>query len=900
MSNLSNKRRHFIKQSAILTAGVLSSRLPSSASNFIQKKISLLDNKMDENSIKYLYERGTITTYLKSKNELQYIGMPVGGINTGTLYLGGDGRLWLWDIFNTNQEGINPLDVSWDSELHEGKIVRSRDGSAYVAPPTANEIRPLEQGFAIKISHQGKTIIKELREEDWQEVAFEATYPVGKIKYTDASLPIEITMLACSPFIPLDENKSGLPATIFSIQIKNTSANEISLDIAGWLENKTAPYSGLPGSQMRTNTKYKAEHSVGVYSTITNILLHKTKIETAFDYGTLCLTSLQKNAITGTSIKSANSADVFTINTSESTTKSAAQKLIGNIVNSLNIAAGETTKVEYIISWHSPNLVIGNGKKLPVEDSGRFYVNQFQNAKEVADYVAINFKDLFSKTLLWQKNWYDSTLPYWFLDRTFLNISTLATTTSHRFKSGRYWAWEGVGSCAGNCTHVWQYAQAVGRIFPRMEKDNRQRVDLGIALREDGGISFRAEFDKRPAIDGQAGTILRVYREHKMSADNNFLEKNWKNIKRATQFIINQDKNKDGMTDTPMENTLDAIWDGEIAWIVGLCIAGVQAGYLMALEMKDNDFATVCKKYVDAGKKNMEQQLFNGEYFIHKPDVEKGRKKIGSYNTCHIDQVYGQSWAFQLGMERVIEKEKTLSALRSLWKHNFKEDVGSYIQEHKGGRPYALAGEGGMVMNTNPKNEPKPYGDDVTWQMGYFHECMSGFEHQVASHLIAEGMVDEGLILTRKIHDRYHASKRNPFNEIECSDHYARAMASYGTFLMACGFDYHGPKGYIRFAPKWNKENFKAPFTVAEGWGSYSQKLNNALQEHSFTIKYGSLKLNTISLEKISSKKVQHVTAMLGTQKVDCKFLQKENTIHIILNSIIKINENESFTVYVK
>ena len=29
------------------------------------------------------------------------------------------------------------------------------------------------------------------------------------------------------------------------------------------------------------------------------------------------------------------------------------------------------------------------------------------------------------------------------------------------------------------------------------------------------------------------------------------------------------------MEDTPMENTLDALWSGEISWIVGLCIAAV-------------------------------------------------------------------------------------------------------------------------------------------------------------------------------------------------------------------------------------------------------------------------------------------------------------------------------------
>ncbi len=329
--------------------------------------------------------------------------------------------------------------------------------------------------------------------------------------------------------------------------------------------------------------------------------------------------------------------------------------------------------------------------------------------------------------------------------------------------------------------------------------------------------------------------------------------------------MLAQDKNGDGLTDTPMENTLDAVWVGEIAWIAGLCIAAAKAAQLMAEEVGDDAFARTCKSYVDNGNKNMDK-LFNGEYFIHRPDAIQGRKKLGSYNTCHIDQVYGQSWAFQAGLGRLWDKEKTLSALRSLWKYNFAPDVGPYIKTHTGGRPYALAGEAGMVMNTNPKNEAKPYGDDVTWQLGYFHECMSGFEHQVASHMMAEGMVEEALVLTRAVHDRYHGAKRNPFNEIECSDHYARAMASYGTFITACGFEYHGPKGFIRFAPKWNKENFKAAFTVAEGWGSYSQKKSLNGQEHQFEMKYGSLKLSKLGLEKYNTQKASKVSVMLGTK----------------------------------
>ena len=171
---------------------------------------------------------------------------------------------------------------------------------------------------------------------------------------------------------------------------------------------------------------------------------------------------------------------------------------------------------------------------------------------------------------LWCDTWYEqSTLPYWFLERTLLNISTLATTTVHRFQSGRFYAWEGIGSCPGTCNHVWQYAQAVGRMFPALERDTRERVDLGIAFHDDGHIGFRGEYDTQPAVDGQAGRILGIYREHQMSATDAFLKRNWPKTKHAIEFLLKQDTNSDGMTDTQLENTLDAKWPGEIAWIVG-------------------------------------------------------------------------------------------------------------------------------------------------------------------------------------------------------------------------------------------------------------------------------------------------------------------------------------------
>ena len=892
------KRRDFLKNTGILTAGLLAGRMPVIAGPFLPGELNgyqiPLDKKLDPEWIKSLYKRGTVTTYRKSKNELQYIGMPVGGIHCGMLYLRGDGRLWLWDIFNKNQEGVEPKELKWDNGTAPGKKVLPRDGSAYVAP--AKNIFPLEQGFAVKIEFAGKSIIKKMQEEDWDEIIFEATYPIATIRYIDKTLPVEISLEVYSPFIALDEENSGLPATIYSFSFTNTSATPVKISVLGWLENKTAPDTAKVETHERVNTALSGKGLCGVEGSVrdksgtpTNLLLQR-------DYGTLSIASLNAATKTTTSLPWPLDDKAFDSGAEKEVVKATDEKLIGAVINHYQLLPGKKVSPNFVIAWHFPHLQLKG-----IEGKGRYYNNKFKTSGAVSLYIKEHFKKLSSQSKLWKQTWYDSTLPWWFLERTFLNISTLATTTCHRFESGRFYAWEGVGCCPGTCTHVWQYAQAIGRIFPALERDTRERIDLGWAFVEESGmIWYRAEAAKSAAIDGQAGTILRIYREHQMSSDDAFLRSNWSKIKKTIQYVINQDKNKDGMEDTPLENTLDAVWDGEIAWIVGLCIAAVKAGGQMAEEMDDAAFAAVCKKFVDEGRMNMEEKLFNGEYFIHRPDAEKGRKKLGSYNTCHIDQVYGQSWAFQAGLGRILDEEKTRTALEHLWKYNFTPDVGPYIKEHTGGRPYALAGEGGMIMNTNPANEAKPYGENVTWQLGYFHECMSGFEHQVASHMMAEGMTDEALVMTRMIHDRYHAYKRNPFNEVECSDHYARAMASYGTFVTACGFEYHGPKGYIAFAPKWNADNFKAPFVTAKGWGTYSQKKEGSSQVHRFDLKYGSLQLKKVRLEKLNNQLAQKVSLIIGSQKLTTQFKQEGTSLLVELNKPLLLQTNQHLIIHIQ
>ncbi len=87
----------------------------------------------------------------------------------------------------------------------------------------------------------------------------------------------------------------------------------------------------------------------------------------------------------------------------------------------MTLEAGQQATATFVIAWHFPRLLL--------KDGGRFYATRFLDAAAVAEHLAANFTRLHAQTRLWHDTWYDSTLPYWFLDRTLLNTSILATST---------------------------------------------------------------------------------------------------------------------------------------------------------------------------------------------------------------------------------------------------------------------------------------------------------------------------------------------------------------------------------------------------------------------------------------------------------------------------------------
>ncbi len=571
-------------------------------------------------------------------------------------------------------------------------------------------------------------------------------------------------------------------------------------------------------------------------------------------------------------------------------------RLRGSLRRRWKLAPGQETTAVFVVTWRFPNLHLP-GFARPV---GRWYATRFADAAAVAEYVAEHFDRLAKQTRLWRDVWYDSTLPYWLLDRLFTNASILATSTSHRFANGRFYGWEGVGCCVGTCTHVWHYAHAAARLFPELERSAREMQDFGTAWEDSGLVRFRGETaGDTYATDGQCGVVLRCYREHQMSADDAFLKRNWPKIKKAMEYLISHDTDHDGVLKDAQPNTLDTAYYGPNSAMTSLYLAALRAAEEMAHEIGDDEFAKKVRPIFESGSAKVPADLWNGEYFYHKPDPKHPEAlKIG--DGCFIDQVFGQSWAFQVGLGRILPEEKTRQALKSLWKYNWTPDVGPYRKVYPNGRWYAMPGEGGLIMCTWPKGgrvgtDGKVYAGFA----GYFNECMNGFEYQAAGHMIWEGLLTEGLSVCRSLHERHNASRRNPWNEVECGDHYARSMASYGVYLAACGFEYHGPKGHLGFAPRLGPDDFRSAFTAAEGWGTIAQKRENGTQRQTIEVRWGKLRLASLAFAVAEGLKATKVSVKVGDKAVEAEHAADGERVRITLARPVTLAEGEHMEVLI-
>jgi uncharacterized protein (DUF608 family) len=793
---------------------------------------------------------------------LLQIAMPMGGIGSGCVCLAGHGGLVDWSLKHRPAT----------SALPDGFEVRRPGAFALLHIKGEKPITRLVEGpiSAERIYDQG------LQSQGYRHVGFEglprfaeatfrAAYPFGGIGFRHPQVPLEISLTAFSPFIPLDDRNSSLPCAVMEYHLHNPTASPIEFDFSyhvlhlavgrdGNKSTRNEPIGGFGVQFSNTDPPMCDRFGTGAFG----VVGHEPKIKAMWFRGRWFdwISALWREVSTGT----------FKENDGKS--RPGMDGLNGgSILMSHRLGAGESVTFPIVIAWHFPNSHFRVGGIGDPPPPGEFsppeifddtppawqpwYAGQFSDAAAVAKHVRENYASLRSRTLAFANALGSSTFPPEVIDAVSSNLAILKSPTILRQRNGNLWAWEGCftthGSCHGSCTHVWNYAQALPHLFPTLERGLREAEYLR-SIDEAGHVQFRAALPDGPtphdfhaAADGQLGGILKLYRDWQISGDRAWMQGLYPLAKRSLEYCVRTwDPQRRGILAEPHHNTYDIEFWGPDGMCTSVYVGALAAISLMATELGLADDARTYRELTQRAAAFMDQDLFNGEY--HQQNVEwrglrdqsfaklisaseadhpnpemlrllKAEGPKYQYGAgCISDGVIGAWMATLYGVQTPLSREKVRQTLSAIYRHNFKADLSDHLCTQRPG--YATGCEPGLVLCTWPRGQ-KP-----VFPFVYSDEVWTGIEYQIASHLIMEGMVDEGLAIVRAVRSRYDGHVRNPFNEYECGSYYARALSSYALIQSLSGFRYSAATKELWLAPRLEIRPFTTFFSAANGFGT--------------------------------------------------------------------------------
>jgi uncharacterized protein (DUF608 family) len=794
---------------------------------------------------------------LYSGDHINQVAFPIGGIGAGMICLEGTGGISHVSVRHAMQFFNEPCNFAAicvkGGEKNMAKVLEGPvpDRKVFGPPKTGNGAAGTDFGLP-----------------RYDQATFLARFPFATVKLTDDDMPLDVVITGWSPFVPGDEDSSSLPAGALEYTFKNTSRKTVeavfSYNTKIFISVKNIPWHG--------NIEYGEER---IESYNGGFILHEH----------------------GTAEKPSNEGafaffiegDKATIDHSwfrggwwDSLTMAWKNIEEGRIIDNppvegrppgaslfvpFTLKPGQKKTVHLLMAWYVPESELRYGKE-PEECSDvnknkegsccapgtykPWYASKFKNINEVADFWRSNYGSLYLRSSKFRDTFYSMSLPDEVVEAAAANLTILKSPTVLRQYDGKLWCFEGcidsAGCCHGSCTHVWNYAQAICHLFPKLERSLRD-TEFNTSQNAEGHQTFRSNLPIRPvrhdfhaASDGQLGGIMKVYRDWRIHGETSWLKAIWPQVRKSLDYCIRTwDPKGKGVLEEPHHNTYDIeFWgpDGMCtSFYLGALAAAVEIGKKL-----DNDVSRY-EELLEKGRRYLETELWNGEYFYQKvqwkgleakdpvaesnvginmnysPEAIELLQKEGpkyQYGTgCISDGVLGFWMARACGLGDIVDSGKVKSNLAAIYKHNLKRDLSDHVNPQ---RPtYAMGADGGLLLCTWPK------GGMPSLPFVYSNEVWTGIEYQVASHLMMEGMADEGLDIVRVCRDRYDGTVRNPFNEYECGHWYARAMASYALIQGLTGVRYDAVDKTLHIDPVIGGD-FTSFLSTATGYGNVGLK----------------------------------------------------------------------------
>lgn len=800
----------------------------------------------------YYFRKAVIFVKKYTRQNAELVSFPLGGIGAGMLCIEGSGSFGSASLRNTP-------DVNHEPNIFSAITILGKENISRVVEAPVPKYKTF-----IKEKNSGNGTYRNYGLPRFSNGEFSASFPFALLNLTDKNLPITANIKAWSPFVPNDENRSGLPFA----GVEYTFSNITSENIEAVYYFNAANFMKVSNNDANNNNNKNVNDNSRVRPVKNGFVLEQDGTEEEqFNKGAFCVT-VDEDAFVDTAWFRGGWFDPLTMLWNNIEKGNYGNKMHpdlekgqsggGTISIPFILKANQSKTIKLRLSWFVPDSKhrFGNDEEkascsgsscccakkdeqLPTYKP--WYTSVISSIEQANKLFSESYESMYRDTKRFSDCFFDSTLPDEIIDAVSANLSILKSPTILRQTDGRVWAWEGccddAGCCAGTCTHVWNYAQSLSNLFPALERGLRQTEFHESQDEITGHQNFRASLPIRKSVhdfhaasDGQLGGIIKVYRDWKISGDTQWLKNIWDKVRQSLDYCINKwDIGREGIVKEPHHNTYDIEFWGPDGMCTSFYLGALKAAYEMGKALGEE-----VPEYIELytkGKKYLEENLFNGEYFYQqvvreglsvpfeytdsnnetKELLEKEGPKYQYGTGCLSDGILGV-WLSEIsGLSDILDEEKVRKNLESIYKYNFKSDLSTHANPQRAG--YATGNEAGLLLCTWPK------GGKPSLPFVYSDEVWTGIEYQVASHLILKGHLEEGLDIVRGCRSRYDGVVRNPYNEYECGHWYARAMASYALLQAYTGVRYDNVTKTL-YAKTNNSNQYKTFLSTATGYGN--------------------------------------------------------------------------------
>ncbi|MGB8260923.1 MAG: non-lysosomal glucosylceramidase [Terracidiphilus sp.] len=628
---------------------------------------------------------------------------------------------------------------------------------------------------------------------------YAALYPRSWFAYGTRALPVRLTVEQFSPILPNNYKESSYPVAVYRWTAENPSSRPVTVSILfswtnmiGWFRDTQHNFEGAL-NQQNIDRVVTEKTQAGTATGIVFDRLRQGDVSEEWD-GQFAVAALAGEGAEITTLATypveGDGGEVWRpfgrdgrLPNDAPPVASSGDPIAGAIAVRFTLAPHETRLVPMALSWDLPVVQFGGGRKW-LRRYTRFFGAEGTHAFEMAR-TALEHHEEWSRAIdAWQKPIVDDERkPAWYRSELFNELYYLAD-------GGTVWARERDGFA--NPAHpssrdrdTFSYLECFDypyygtsdvrfygsfgllRFWPEIEKQemleyadsipesNPQQYVWGWkSARENRLVAYTRKVPGAAPHDlGAPGEdpfvnvnqynyqdvsnwrdlnskyVLMVWRDYVLtgSVDESFLRANWTAVKMALEHLRQYDTDGDGLIENggfPDQTYDEWIASGESAYTGSLYLAALKAAARMAEKLGEPKAADEYDALEARASTAYIRKLWTGQYFRY---AVKGTDN----DAIMAEQLAGQWYASLTGLGDLVPKEMRRTALHKIYEDNVRKFA---------------HGEMGAVNGVGPDGQ-------ALHSSSQMDEVWTGTTFGLASHMIAEGMRDQGFATARGVYN---------------------------------------------------------------------------------------------------------------------------------------------------